>query len=279
MSSILNDEQRIAFEEDGYVLVRGFYDDTETGLMRTAMEEDPAISKGMYNREDTEGGKTRLALWDQPGDNVYGMAARCEKIVDAVEDLLGGEIYHYHSKLSAKNAFEGGAWEWHQDYGYWYHNGFLSPAMASVMIALDHTTLENGCLKVLQGSHKLGRIDHSVIEGQQVGADLTRVSEAEKHLETVPVLMDPGDALFFHSNLLHRSDQNNSPDRRWTLICCYNRSNNRSFDETEDAKFCKLDKVPNQAIREAGSLFASSEEAKQFRKSGQRHSLVNEQMN
>ena len=120
MSSILNDEQRIAFEEDGYVLVRGFYDDTETGLMRTAMEEDPAISKGMYNREDTEGGKTRLALWDQPGDNVYGMAARCEKIVDAVEDLLGGEIYHYHSKLSAKNAFEGGAWEWHQDYGYWY---------------------------------------------------------------------------------------------------------------------------------------------------------------
>ena len=279
MSSILNDDQRIAFEEDGYVLVRGFYDDTETGLMRTAMEEDPAISKGMYNREDTEGGKTRLALWDQPGDNVYGMAARCEKIVDAVEDLLGGEIYHYHSKLSAKNAFEGGAWEWHQDYGYWYHNGFLSPAMASVMIALDHTTLENGCLKVLKGSHKLGRIDHSVIEGQQVGADLTRVSEAEKHLETVPVLMDPGDALFFHSNLLHRSDQNNSPDRRWTLICCYNRSNNRSFDETEDAKFCKLDKVPNQAIREAGSLFASSEEAKQFRKSGQRHSLVNEQMN
>ena len=258
MSSILNDEQRIAFEEGGYVLVRGFYDDTETGLMRTAMEEDPAISKGMYNREDTEGGKTRLALWDQPGDNVYGMAARCEKIVDAVEDLLGGEIYHYHSKLSAKNAFEGGAWEWHQDYGYWYHNGFLSPAMASVMIALDHTTLENGCLKVLKGSHKLGRIDHSVIEGQQVGADLTRVSEAEKHLETVPVLMDPGDALFFHSNLLHRSDQNNSPDRRWTLICCYNRSNNRSFDETEDAKFCKLDKVPNQAIREAGSLFASS---------------------
>ena len=258
MSSILNDEQRIAFEEDGYVLVRGFYDDTETGLMRTAMEEDPAISKGMYNREDTEGGKTRLALWDQPGDSVYGMAARCEKIVDAVEDLLGGEIYHYHSKLSAKNAFEGGAWEWHQDYGYWYHNGFLSPAMASVMIALDHTTLENGCLKVLKGSHKLGRIDHSVIEGQQVGADLTRVSEAEKHLETIPVLMDPGDALFFHSNLLHRSDQNNSPDRRWTLICCYNRSNNRSFDETEDAKFCKLDKVPNQAIREAGSLFASS---------------------
>jgi len=126
------------------------------------------------------------------------------------------------------------------------------------MIALDHTTLENGCLKVLKGSHKLGRIDHSVIEGQQVGADLTRVSEAEKHLETIPVLMDPGDALFFHSNLLHRSDQNNSPDRRWTLICCYNRSNNRSFDETEDAKFCKLDKVPNQAIREAGSLFASS---------------------
>jgi hypothetical protein len=78
-----------------------------------------------------------MALWNHPGDSVYGLAARCEKMVDTLEDLLGGEVYHYHSKLTAKEPREGGAWEWHQDYGYWYHNGCLYRLMASAMIALD----------------------------------------------------------------------------------------------------------------------------------------------
>jgi ectoine hydroxylase len=60
-------------------------------------------------------------------------------MVDTMEDLLGGEVYHYHSKLTAKEPYDGGAWEWHQDYGYWYHNGCLFPYMASVMVALDRT--------------------------------------------------------------------------------------------------------------------------------------------
>ena len=53
----------------------------------------------------------------------------------------------------------GGAWEWHQDYGYWYHNGCMLPAMASVMVVLDRATHENRCLQVLRGSHHAGRFD------------------------------------------------------------------------------------------------------------------------
>ena len=64
-------------------------------------------------------------------------------------------------------------------------------------------------MQVLKGSHLMGRIDH-VLTGDQAGADLERVHEAEKRLERVYVEMDPGDVLFFHANLLHRSDQNRS---------------------------------------------------------------------
>ena len=77
------------------------------------------------------------------------------------------------------------------------------------MIAVDAATEENGCMQVLKGSHKLGRINH-ILSGDQAGADLERVEEAKKRLELVHVTMASGDALFFHSNLLHCSAANNS---------------------------------------------------------------------
>ena len=49
-----------------------------------------------------------------------------------------------------KDAKVGGAWAWHQDYGYWYQNGILFPNLCSVMIAVDKATEENGCMQVPQ---------------------------------------------------------------------------------------------------------------------------------
>jgi hypothetical protein len=258
MTSILNAAQRADFERDGYVLARGLFDAGETQLLREAMEKDPAIAAHVYNRHDATGAATRMVTWNHPGDSVYGMAARSTRMVDTMEDLLGGEVYHYHSKLTAKEPHDGGAWEWHQDYGYWYNNGCLFPLMASCMIALDRTTRANGCLQVLRGSHLMGRIDHGLLEGQQVGADLSRVEEARARLETVYAEMDPGDGLFFHCNTLHRSDQNRSPDRRWTLICCYNAARNDPYRDHHHPRYTKLDKVPDDAIRAAGLRFSDA---------------------
>ncbi len=99
-----------------------------------------------------------MATWNHPGDSVYGLAARSHRVVDTMEDLLGGEVYHYHSKLTAKEPEVGGAWEWHQDYGYWYHNGCVFPLMASVMVALDASNRENGCLRMALGGWMSGAI-------------------------------------------------------------------------------------------------------------------------
>ena len=173
MPSRLSLEQRQTFAEDGYILLRNLFDAEEAHLLRTAMETDPQINEHFYNRTDAAGAATKMVTWNHPGDSVYGLAARSIRIVDTMEDLLDGEVYHYHSKLTAKEPYEGGAWEWHQDYGYWYNNGCLFPLMASVMIALDRNTRENGCLQVLRGSQQMGRIDHGLLEGQQVGADLS----------------------------------------------------------------------------------------------------------
>ena len=256
MSSILTPEKRQAFEHDGYVLVPGLFDADETALLRSAMEADPQIREHFFDRHDAEGLATKMALWNHPGNSVYGLAARSERVVDTMEELLGGEVYHYHSKLTAKEPRAGGAWEWHQDYGYWYHNGCLFPLMASLMIALDRTAPENGCLQVLRGSHLLGRIEHKLLDGQQVGADLYRVEQALLHLQRVYVEMEPGDGLFFHCNTLHRSDQNRSEQRRWTLIMCYNAARNNPYLEHHHPRYTPLHKVPDSAIKQAGLRFA-----------------------
>ncbi len=71
--------------------------------------------------------------------------------------------------------------------------------------------------------------------------------------------MDPGDVLFFHSNLLHRSDQNRSEKPRWAMICCYNAARNDPYKEAHHPRYTPLHKVPDSAIKEAGlKRFADS---------------------
>jgi ectoine hydroxylase-related dioxygenase (phytanoyl-CoA dioxygenase family) len=142
----------------------------------------------------------------------------------------------------------GGAWEWHQDYGYWYKNQFMFPdQLISVMIALTHANKPNGCLQVIKGSHKLGRVNHG-FAGEQVGADMTMVNNA---LQTMPLIyceLEPGDALIFHSNLLHRSEANLSEHPRWSIISCYSSQSNLAYNETSTSWKTPVDVVPDEAL-------------------------------
>ncbi|WP_435008222.1 phytanoyl-CoA dioxygenase family protein [Tundrisphaera lichenicola] len=255
----LTPDQIARYERAGSLLVPSLFDAEEIGLLLRASREDRALDAHSFGRADGEGGRVRLSLWNHPGDGIYGMFARCRRVVDSAEQLLDDEVYHYHSKMIMKDPKVGGAWAWHQDYGYWYQNGVLFPDLVSVFIAVDPCTRANGCLQVIEGSHKLGRIEH-VLTGEQAGADLERVGEVLKRLPLVHVEMNPGDALFFHSNLLHRSDRNASPDPRWSMICCYNAHRNDPYKDSHHPRYTPLDKVEDSAIREVGARrFADSE--------------------
>src|SRR5665213_572494 len=247
----ISDREARAYQEDGYVLVKGMLDAEEIELLGRAAREDRVLDQHSYGRADGEGGTVRLSLWNHPTDTIYGAVARSESIVNSAEKLLGGEVYHYHSKMIMKDAKVGGAWAWHQDYGYWYQNGVLFPLLTSAYIAIDRATKENGCLQVIRKSHELGRIDH-VLTGEQAGADPERVEEILKELDLVYVEMEPGDALFFHANLLHRSDQNHSDHPRWSMICCYNSARNDPYKESHHPRYTPLIKVPDAEILKAG---------------------------
>ena len=239
------------YNKDGYFFERNLFSSEEIYLLAETARNDHAMDKASSSMDDGEGNDVRLSLWNHPGNGIYGMIARCERIVNRVEQLLDDEVYHYHSKMILKDAKVGGAWAWHQDYGYWYQNGLLFPNLCSVMIAVDKATEENGCLQVLKGSHKMGRINH-ILSGDQAGADLEHVEEAKKQLETIQCEMNPGDALFFHPNTLHCSASNLSDKARWALICCYNAKSNNPFKESHHPSYTKLDKVSDDQVAIVG---------------------------
>jgi len=247
----ISDRQLHEYAGQGYVLAKGFFDRAEVELLHRAAKEDRELDRHSFARADGEGGQVRLSLWNHPGDSIYGMFARCESMVRSAEAILEGEVYHYHSKMIMKDAGVGGAWAWHQDYGYWYQNGVLFPLLTSAFVAVDRATRENGCIQVIPHSHELGRIDH-VLTGDQAGADAERVAEILKRLPLVHVEMEPGDILFFHPNLLHRSDRNRSEYPRWSMICCYNAARNDPYKESHHPRYTPLNVVPDAAILEAG---------------------------
>jgi ectoine hydroxylase len=143
------------YNNDGYIVLKGMLSPEQIGLLSRTAREDRVLDQHSYGKADGEGGTVRLSLWNHPTDTIYGAIARSESIVGVAEQVLGGEVYHYHSKMIMKDAKIGGAWAWHQDYGYWYQNGVLYPLLTSAFIAVDPATRENGCMQVIRGSHNL----------------------------------------------------------------------------------------------------------------------------
>ncbi|WP_373522548.1 phytanoyl-CoA dioxygenase family protein [Aquiflexum sp.] len=248
----MTEDEIDSYKKDGYIIIRQLFTKEEIKLLYEAASDD-TVTKNSFDLTDQDGKNTKLTLWFTAGDDSFGLMSRCKRMVKSVQVLLGpGKVCHFHSKVMQKQPKVGGAWEWHQDYGYWYKNGFLYPeAMISVMLALTEANKENGCIQVLKGSHKMQRFEHRFI-GEQQGADPDFVREVEKYSELVYCELKPGDVLFFHPNLLHRSEANLSENARWSVISAYNLSYNIPFREKNLSCITPVQVVSDEAILESG---------------------------
>src|ERR1700744_1301362 len=125
----LSPQQLVDYQRDGYIIVKNLFQPGEVEKLYKVAIEDDVISKNSYDVKDGSGKRSKLALWFTPGDDLYGLVTRSRRLVESVARLLDGSapVCHFHSKLMQKEPQVGGAWEWHQDYGYWYKNEFLLP--------------------------------------------------------------------------------------------------------------------------------------------------------
>ena len=234
------------FIKDGFILKKNLFTEEEINKLKKFIESS---SKKEDDARETKSssGKLSITLWNHPSDDLFGKFSTNERIVKPIEEYLDDEVYHYHSKIIWKKPGDGG-FDWHQDYGYWYHNACLYPDMASCFIMLDKATKENGCLKVLKGSHKVGRIEHGISDTPEQTANMERIAELEKRHECVYITAEPGDALFFHANLLHSSDANKSNQSRRTLIVCFNTKSNNPYKKSGHASYSPLKISSYQSI-------------------------------
>ena len=250
MKQYLSKSQVISYHKDGYLIIKEFCSKEEIAKLYDTALHDDAINKNVLDLNDQSGKKTKLSLWFTPGNDIFGYLSRSEKIVGSVSQLLDSEspVCHFHSKLMQKKPRVGGAWEWHQDFGYWYKNQFMFPnQLISVMVALSPANKENGCMQLIKGSHKLGRLNHG-FSGEQIGADMDMVNNALKTMDLIYSELDPGDALIFHSNVIHRSAANLSDNPRWSIISCYCSQSNLAYNETSTSWKQPIEVVPDEAI-------------------------------
>ena len=147
---------------------------------------------------------------------------RSEALLDMVADLIGPNISLYHSKLLPKAAHSGRAIPWHQDYAYWKRDD-NRPLMINAMLAIDPATRENGCLEFIPGSHTWGLQEHEH-HNEAFGRFLP--GHYHERPESTPVVMEPGDVVFFTSLVIHGSAPNLSNADRWANTFAYNVTGN-----------------------------------------------------
>nr|WP_274389621.1 phytanoyl-CoA dioxygenase family protein [Paraburkholderia tagetis] len=165
----------------------------------------------------------------------YRALSRTPRLLRPVMQTLGSEeVYIAHTKVNTKSALEGTGWLWHQDFGYWVHDGYPENDMLTAMVMLSDTQEIHGALYMIPGSHKLGLLDHYYDDSQaayQLPQRAVQRAQIKKILETsgapVPIVGKAGTLVLFHCLTIHGSGVNMSAESRWQAYITYNRVANR----------------------------------------------------
>ena len=224
---VLTREQVQSFNRDGYLVLPGLVD--ADGLAKIKRVRDRAEKAAETRGQSFTEGPAMFELESMPEgsprpfglrkvqeaflvDEEFKEVASSDRILDVVEDLIGPEVYYHSSKLMCKPADGGRRKAWHQDFAYWAD---MDPRQVTVWIAVDPATRENGCIQVINGSHKKGLVEHYQDVDYQI--DESRIADED----ITYAVMEPGDVLVFNVMILHASDPNLSPHPRLAAIVDY----------------------------------------------------------
>ena len=184
-------------------------------------------------------------LYNLHRHGVFNELARHDEVNRYVGAVLGADVDCFNSQFIFKNP---GAWgqPWHQDSLYFT---FDRHPQVGMWLATSEATIDNGCLWVAPGSHTEPL--HVHVPDRRPEANLGYLEVIDHDFaEAIPVLMDPGDVLFFHSFLMHKSDDNRSASRRTALVYHYGEPGTSRV--VEDGQSRTIDWMPTR--RSAGEV-------------------------
>jgi ectoine hydroxylase-related dioxygenase (phytanoyl-CoA dioxygenase family) len=216
---ILSHEQVAAFQRDGFLVVRGMYDEAEIAEIGAWTDELAGAPE--------EPGKTWM-YFESSQDDAARILCRIENFIpfhegfarlitqrrmqQAVSELFGEPAVLFKEKINFKLP-GGDGFKEHQDVQAGWDD--YASLHVTAMVAIDETNEANGSLEVIAGMHRQGLLG-------EMWAPLT--DEHTGHAEYRPVHCRPGDAVFFDSYAPHRSQPNRTGQARRVLYITYNRS-------------------------------------------------------
>lgn len=228
------------FEELGYVLIKSLFTESEVAsardwlaaqdsskLVKTWTESEPGVPLAIYSVIHEE-------------ENPVGKVAIDSRITRVASEIMAEETYIWSSKVNMKAAWCGAVEYYHQDFVYWRDRGYPSDRMLSCMVFFDPHGLRNAGLHLFPGSHKHGLIDHEPfinVNGLSKWMIPPKTLDNLNKSHGIEVIeAQPGDALFFHTSLVHGSSHNISPQRRMICLVQMNTSSNQPVDVPVAAK-------------------------------------------
>jgi chlorinating enzyme len=204
MPKILTQQQIDDYWRDGCVFpIRVISSEQASGLR--ARLEDFERAAGGPLKGDLRHKSHLLFSW-------LGDLVREERIVDAIEDLYGPNLFCWTTNFFIKEANNPAFVSWHQDSTYW---GLDRPDVVTAWVALTPSNASNGAMGFIPGTHTSDQIAHRdtfarnnlLTRGQEVAVDV----DASK---AVTIELGPGEMSLHHVRLVHGSPPNPSADRR-----------------------------------------------------------------
>ena len=190
----------------------------DTGLMfpQRVMTTDDATNylAQLESYESNTGGPVN-GKWRYKSHLVFpwfNQLMRHPAILDLVRSLLGNDLMVWTTHIYPKEPGDGRFISWHQDSAHW---GLDSNQVLSVWVALTDATRENGCMRMLPGSHHNGQVEHQ--DTRDSNNILTRgqtISNGIEEDRSVWIELKAGEVSVHHVDMFHASTPNQSNQRR-----------------------------------------------------------------
>ncbi|MEM9538317.1 MAG: phytanoyl-CoA dioxygenase family protein [Cyanobacteria bacterium P01_E01_bin.42] len=234
----LTKEQHQEYISRGFVLLESWLTKEEIGHIKAEIPKIyPNSSLGVVLESDSH---TLRAVHGEKlfTNKIFQRLSRLPRLVQLAKDILDSEIYIHQFKITAKRAFQGDVWQWHQDYQYWLEkDGMPTDRAVNIVIFLDEVNEFNGPLMLIPFSHKEGILKIRKMQsslGWQAHItpqleDTTDSLEIKRLVEKYGIDAPKGLAgsvLCFHPTSVHGSGVNMSPFDRGLVILSYNSINN-----------------------------------------------------
>ena len=134
----------------------------------------------------------------------------------AASQLLGGAVRFWHDQLFCKPARHGGVVAWHQDYSYWTRTQPM--AHITCWMGLDDSTVENGCLQYIPGSHRWELLPVTGLAGDMNAIQSVLSPEQQAQFKPVAIELKRGECSFHHPLLVHGSYENRTDRPRRAVV-------------------------------------------------------------